>query len=194
MEKETIRKIELLKEIKPSKAWVSSTRKQFVEEESSVSVLFRPAMALTGAFVLFLGMGLLQTVVAPLYEEGYHTAEEGNGGVMIAAEEDVTEKREFTAAQMENIYYELGEVEKQYKQIQKEVLGSYVMATMVDDSIGVMNERRLNDKEIAEHLLLEMERAYSLFNKEERELFSEAEEAFENEDYERVLDIFLSLR
>ena len=194
MEKETIRKIELLKEIKPSKAWVSSTRKQFVEEESSVSVLFRPAMALTGAFVFFLGMGFLQTVVAPLYEEGYHTAEEGNGGVMIAAEEEVTEKRDFTAAQMENIYYELGEVEKHLERVKKGTLESYVMANMVDDGIGTMNERRLNDEDIAEHLLSEMEKDYTVFNEEERELFSDAEEAFENEDYEEVLDIFLSLR
>lgn len=195
MEKETLRKIYLLKKIKPSNKWVSLNKREIMKEEESfsVSVFFRPAMAFSGVLLVLLITGLLQTAVAPAYEGGYPVVEkEEEAGVMIALEEGDLERKEFTIEEIDELRHDLRSVEKQYKQVQKEVIEAYVMASMVDNIEG--EERKLDNREVAEHLLLEMENNYINYDSEKISLYSEAEEAFEKEDYDRVLDIFLSLR
>ncbi len=90
---------------------------------------------------------------------------------------------------------EFASFEQNYRNIQREVLGTIVME-------GEEKRDDLTDREIAEYLISEMEKGNNtdkgmilMMTEEDNEKdrkIEEAKESFENEDYENVFDIFIT--
>ncbi len=209
MEKEVLRKIYLLKEIKPTDNWVSSIRAELTapkenDRASFISVFVRPGFAFAGAMVLIFAFGLLQPAMAPLYDGAYTIIterDENEDGVMIAevpdsedvvAEREVEERFYVSETSNEDLAVRVNEISSTLKEIQKKALEEYVLANIVSEEGA--ERRSLTEEEIARYLLSDMERVRPGYNEEEREMFTEAKEAFEMEIYDTVLDMYLLLR
>ncbi len=206
MEKETLRKIYLLKEIKPEKTWVSSVKKDILQNEDSVytfpSLFARPGFALAGVVAILFMFVSLSPVSAPIYDGIYtatereddeltHFVEETESEITASFEEDfevaVHEEPEKLSARVEDLSLSLREVQKQ-------ALEAYVLAYIADNELESTKRETLTEEEIANYLIQDMGRMFTGYNDSEKELFVEAQDSFENQDFTKVLDIFLQLK
>jgi|GEM_PF-3048390 len=125
--------------------------------------------------------------------------DEGAGELKEVAQSGDEENRE-KVQEKNPIEKDLASVEDSYREIQREVLGTLVMSGI--DGV----EGDLTDKEIAEYLVEEMEgeskedageEIVTMMTEEseeddDKEHIQEAKEALENEDYEKVFDIYIT--
>ncbi len=200
-EKEILRKIYLLRKIDCSKEWKEQTREeilgQFQEEKPSVLFSpFKPAMPMVGAFafsvllmLLILPSLSLFPEIEPLPLERVALEEEGEEQVALFEEtgpREAEEVRVSVDSQDVLLSQRTDDLEHTLREVQRTVLGM-----MVKSEKTIEPETRLTDKQIAAYLLEEMEGSFTLQVLDEDSKAKRARDAFEEEDYTKVFDIYL---
>ncbi len=204
MEKELLKKIYLLREIKPKEDWKENAKEDILREE--VSPLLQPRLLMTGAFVLLLAVAFTLPLLSQ--REGRYVEPEEEEEKKVAVEE---EKEEVEVAQVEeeeevvkdeddgetvvavteesDLMKGARELDEGVRELQRQVLGVY---------IAQKNEEEPNytDKELAEHLVAEVEKMTSfqiMTEENEEEAITEMEEAMEEERYDDVISLYFKV-
>ncbi|GEM_PF-5797778 len=209
MEKETLQKVYKLKQVRPDKSWVASTRKDIVGEDISFAdLLVRPGMAFCGGLAVVLLVGVIHfgddrhiDYPIPDIDTARMTIEENNERRLAEAqeeeekeEEEVQEEEAMIAMQEDNedliseideISRDLNELSSTLGELNKQTLETYVLTNLITDE----ELDDIDDKRIAEELLFELERKYTE-KEEDKERVEEARERFDEGDYERVFYLY----
>ena len=203
MEKELLKKIYLLREIKPAKDWKENAKENILREKEEVSPFLQPRLLMTGAFVLILAV----VITLPLLSqpEEFYVEPEEEIEVAVEPEEEIevaqVEKEEevvkdeddgemvVVATEESDLMKGARELDEGLRELQRQVLGAY---------IAQKNEEEPNytDKELAEHLVAEVEKmtSFQVMTEEgEEESIRELKEAMEDERYEDVISIYFKV-